>query len=78
MSTENNICWKENYVIEEMNRFYDNHVKGHEPNAHFLNVVEMLNECDKGSKLLDIGTGTASISEHVKPFEFYGCLNCNQ
>lgn len=70
--TQNNICWKENYCIEEMNRFYDNHVKGHEPNAHFLNVVDMLKLCGEG-KLLDIGTGTAAISEYVKPFEFYGC-----
>ena len=72
MSTENNICWKENYVIEEMNRFYDNHVKGHEPNSHFLNVVELLNLCGDG-KLLDIGTGTAAISEFCKDFEFFGC-----
>ncbi len=72
MSIEHSICWHNDYVIDEMNRFYDNNVKGQEPNAHFLNVVELLNLCGDG-KLLDIGTGTAAISEHVKPFEFYGC-----
>ena len=68
-----NICWKNDYCIDEMNRFYDNHVKGHEPNAHFLNVVELLKECESGTKLLDIGTGTAAISEFCKDFDFYGC-----
>lgn len=66
------MCWSENECCESMNRFYDNHLKGHDVQTHFAGFNELLAQCPTGSKLIDLGTGTAFTSELCKNFFFEG------
>ena len=68
-----NICWEHNYCVDEMNRFYDKHVKDQPVAKHiskFTELIGRINETE--TDLLDIGTGTGMISEYCGNFNFYG------
>jgi len=67
----NNICWYQKECVESMNRFEDECIKNQDIQPHYESFLELLNECGTG-KLLDLGTGTARISQFCKNFEFYG------
>lgn len=66
-----NICWYQKECVESMNRFEDECIKNQDIQPHYASFLELLNECGSG-KLLDLGTGTARISQFCKNFEFYG------
>lgn len=67
----NNICWYQKECIESMNRFEDECIKGQNIQPHYASFNELLDICEDG-KLLDIGTGTARLSQFCKRFEFVG------
>lgn len=68
----NETCWHQQYVVDEMNRFVDKHIKNHDITEHFRPFTELLAICEKGSMLLDIGTGTAMIADFCKDHKFHG------
>lgn len=70
MSTENNICWYQKECVESMNRAHDASMN-EDTHPHFKAFTDLLDLCEYG-KLLDIGTGTARISQFCKNFEFVG------
>ena len=65
------ICWYQKECVESMNRFEDECIKNQDIQPHYKSFNELLNLCGTG-KLLDIGTGTARISQFCKNFEFVG------
>jgi len=65
------ICWYQKECIESMNRFEDECIKNQDIQPHYKSFNELLSLCGTG-KLLDLGTGTARISQFCKNFEFYG------
>lgn len=71
-----NMCWYQDYCIEEMNRFHDMHVKGHDLAEHMKGFTNLLAAVEIGAdgnnKMIDLGCGTAMISQHVKGFHYYG------
>lgn len=73
MSEKNSICWGEQYVVEEMNRFYDLHLHNQDIRAHLKPFTDLLAQCEKGGKLLDMGVGTGITSEFCGDFEYMGC-----
>ena len=66
----NNICWYQKECVESMNRAHDASIN-EDTHPHFKAFTDLLDQCEKG-KLLDLGTGTARISQYCKGFEFYG------
>lgn len=70
---EDNICWNSNECVSEMNRFYDKHHSDMEVQKHLFVFKELLNLSDtKDAELLDLGTGTALISEFCTEHKFFG------
>lgn len=69
-----NSCWHQSgLIVEEMNRFYDQYIKNHNIADHMAAFVNLLAATDKqGSQLLDIGCGTAMLSEFCKDFHYCG------
>ena len=66
----NNICWYQKECVESMNRAHDASMS-EDTHPHFKAFTDLLDQCEKG-KLLDLGTGTARISQYCKGFDFYG------
>ena len=66
----NNICWYQKECVESMNWAHDASMS-EDTHPHFKAFTDLLDQCEKG-KLLDLGTGTARISQYCKGFEFYG------
>ncbi len=66
----NNICWYQKECVESMNRAHDASMS-EDTHPHFKAFTDLLDLCGYG-KLLDIGTGTARISQFCKNFEFVG------
>lgn len=65
-------CWYNGYVIEEMNRFYDNHIKDHNILKHMQPFTELLKQVTGGGKLLDLGCGTSMLAQFCTEFEYCG------
>lgn len=65
-------CWYDPSVISEMNRFHDENIDNHEIKGHYNALVELLNLCEKGTRLMDIGCGTGSTSLYCQDFEYEG------
>lgn len=66
-------CWHTSEVINEMNRFYDSYK--HDPviGEHFNTFMQLLNLTNSpGSNLLDLGCGTALLSEYCKDHKYTG------
>lgn len=77
MNTENatQMCWYDPALVESMNRFYDIEIKGHDltNHSHLPAFIKLINQAkDAGNKLIDLGTGTAMITEFCKDFIFHG------
>lgn len=75
MSTDQEIksmCWYQQEVIDEMNRFVDLHVKNHDVTQHMKPLTELLDLCPQDSNLIDLGTGTAMIAPLCNKFKFHG------
>ena len=66
----NNICWYQKECVESMNRAHDASMS-EDTHPHFKAFTDLLDLCGYG-KLLDIGTGTARISQFCKNFDFVG------
>ena len=64
------ICWYQKECVESMNRAHDASMS-EDTHPHFKAFTDLLDQCEKG-KLLDLGTGTARISQFCKNFEFVG------
>lgn len=76
MSTDEEIrsmCWHQQYVVDEMNRFVDQHIKGHDIQEHMRPLTNLLSLC-QGENLLDMGTGAAMIAPFCTKlgFKFHG------
>jgi predicted SAM-dependent methyltransferase len=65
------ICWYQKECIDSMNKFEDECIKNQDIQPHYASFLELLDLCGYG-KLLDIGTGTARISQFCKRFDFVG------
>ena len=66
-------CWYQASVVNEMNRFYDQHRNNMEIQKHLYSVVQLLNLTDEnGNELLDLGCGTAFLSEFCKEYKYSG------
>lgn len=66
-------CWHTPEVITEMNRFYDAHRNNLEVGKHFNTFTELLTLTDeRGSELLDLGCGTAMLSDYCKEYKYTG------
>lgn len=70
-------CWHKDYVVDEMNRFYDQHIKNFDLRMHFKAFTDLLDRCQKeglhgNHKLLDLGCGTAMLSEYCKEYDYIG------
>ena len=73
MAEDRDSCWYQQYVVDEMNRFYDMHGKNPEVTKHFSAFSELLSRCDeKGNELMDLGCGTAMLSEFCKDYKYHG------
>jgi len=58
--------------VEGMNRFYDLHIKGHD-HTEYLRPFHALLDLVPHGTLLDVGCGSAMLSEHVQGFDYTGC-----
>lgn len=66
-------CWYKDYCVEEMNRFYDIHIKNHDITRHLGAFTRMLALTDEaGEKIIDLGCGTAMLSDFCKGHEYIG------
>lgn len=66
-------CWHTPEVVNEMNRFYDAHFKNMEVMKHLNAFTQLLSAADeKNCPLLDIGCGTAMLSEFCKENTYIG------
>lgn len=75
MSTDQEIksmCWYQQGVIDEMNRFVDLHIKNHDITQHMKPLTDLLDLCPQDSNLIDLGTGTAMIAPLCNRFRFHG------
>lgn len=74
MQVDQDVCWYKNEVIEEMNRFYDLHLKNQDIIKHFKPFTDLLEQIINNGDLtlLDIGCGTAMLSEFCKNYAYYG------
>lgn len=67
----NSICWGNDYCVDEMNKFYDKHLKTKELTSHLKYFNELL--CNvNGGTLLDLGCGSGILSEFVDGFSYTG------
>lgn len=72
-SIDKGSCWYQDYCIEEMNRFYDLHIKNHDIKKHFSAFTELLQATQiTGTELLDLGCGTGLLSEFCHDFVYRG------
>lgn len=72
-NVDTSTCWYQNYCIEEMNRFHDQYIKGHDLADHFSAFTELLNYTDeKGCELIDLGCGTAMLNAFCREFKYIG------
>lgn len=66
-------CWHTPEVVHEMNRFYDAHRHDAEVGKHFETFKKLLRLTDlRGQELLDLGCGTAMLSDHCREFKYVG------
>lgn len=81
LKIDENVCWYKNEVVDEMNRFYDIHLKDQQITKHFKPFTDLLNHArvkeilDKygvHGDLIDIGCGTAMLSEFCKDHNYHG------
>lgn len=73
MNTDKNSCWYQQTCVDEMNRFFDTHRHNAEVCRHFSYFTQLLTLTDeKGSELLDLGCGTAMLSEYCKENRYRG------
>lgn len=70
--TELEDCWHMEECVAEMNRFFDEHILNQDTQPHYKPFTDLLNECEKGTRLMDIGCGTAATSMYCKDFEYEG------
>jgi FkbM family methyltransferase len=67
------MCWYRDDCGADMNKFYDIHLKDQDINEHMKGFTSLLQLVEpKGTPLIDLGTGTAMISEFCKDFQFVG------
>ncbi|MDD5013489.1 MAG: FkbM family methyltransferase [Atribacterota bacterium] len=72
--TDEKTCWYQDSCCDEMNAFYDKEIKGKAPYPHievFKSLIGLIDD-EKGKNLLDIGCGTAMISEYCTNFLYFG------
>jgi len=73
METDKNSCWYQQTCVDEMNRFYDVNRINQEVCRHFFYFSQLLSHADeKGAELLDLGCGTALLSEYCKENHYRG------
>lgn len=73
MEIDNNSCWYQQSCVDEMNRFYDAHHNNAEVCRHFSAFTQLLTLTDeKGSELVDLGCGTAMLSNYCKENVYIG------
>ena len=66
-------CWYNDYCVEEMNRFYDIHIKNHDLTKHLGAFTRLLSLTDEsGCQVIDLGCGTAMLSDFCKGHEYIG------
>lgn len=72
----NEMCWYDWKSVEATNRFYEENIKVRDlsNDGHIKFYIKLLNFIDVNSnrQLLDLGTGSAMISEYSKGFTFTG------
>lgn len=71
-----NTCWYNEQHIENMNRFYINDVRNKPVFEHYKIIDEFIDyvrDTDGIGTLLDLGCGTAYLSEHRRDFSYIGC-----
>jgi 2-polyprenyl-3-methyl-5-hydroxy-6-metoxy-1,4-benzoquinol methylase len=79
MLVDKTTCWYQDSVVEEMNRFYDQHVREPEVRNHphftafktLLRYAE-LDAFNMGKSLVDLGCGGAAISDYCEDWEYSG------
>lgn len=73
MTTDKSTCWYNQTCVDEMNRFYDAHFKNMEVMKHLNVFTQLLHHADeKKCPLLDLGCGTAMLSEFCKENTYIG------
>jgi FkbM family methyltransferase len=73
MNIDKNTCWYKDESIKEMNRFYETYRGNQEILKHMDTVTQLLEDTNlEGVDLLDLGCGTAMLSEYAKKFNYYG------
>lgn len=65
------ICWHNDYCVDEMNRFYDKHLKNHNMTGHLKVLTDLLSLTD-GIEILDLGCGTGILSEFCGGYLYEG------
>lgn len=74
MKIDKDTCWySPSECAKKMNEFFDKHRNDMEVQKHLFTFVKLLEHVDeKGVKLMDLGCGTALLSEFCKDFKYYG------
>lgn len=72
--TDKSTCWYQDNVSFEMNRFYDQHINGHEIAKHLAPFTSLLALVDPvgNPHLLDLGCGSAMLIPFCKEFRYFG------
>lgn len=70
---DQSMCWYKQACADKMNEFYDSQIKNHDLRFHMSAFTRLLDRTDlKGVKLLDLGCGTAMLSDFCKDFTYVG------
>jgi len=73
MQTDKTTCWYQPSCIDKMNEFYDATKNNQEVKEHLKVFVELLALTDDdGGELLDLGCGTAMLSEYISDHVYVG------
>lgn len=73
ISVDESSCWYNDYCVTEMNRFYDIHLKNQDLRKHLIAFTTMLGIINiPGERIIDLGCGTAMLSEFCKEYEYIG------
>src|SRR5688500_7391126 len=70
---DQNTCWYQKDCANEMNRSYDVLIKGQDITKHLEAFTTLLKRTDlKGCPIIDLGCGTAMLSDFCKEFTYHG------
>jgi SAM-dependent methyltransferase len=80
MVINEHVCWYKDEVVEEMNHFYDIHLKNHDLTKHFKAFTDLLfheklqavMQVEGYMELLDLGCGSGILSEFIGEYNYFG------